>query len=154
MRGQQHIFFRLMKSCSWNNRNFMKWKMTPPLWVSNSRPQPLDKCCNRWAVGMWHFSTYGFGCSRTWFGDNDLFSKVSTRSANRTWEIAPIFNRERDVLETIGILRWKIAHAWWESNTQPSKPFLYSFMESWKPTYGITIYEKDTFSKTFTDSLI
>ena len=34
MQGPQHPFYC---SCSWNNRNFMKWKITHPWWGSHSR---------------------------------------------------------------------------------------------------------------------
>ena len=30
--------FRQRKRCSWNNRNFMKWKIAHPMWDSNQRP--------------------------------------------------------------------------------------------------------------------
>ena len=30
--------FRQWKRCSWNNRNFMKWKIAHPMWDSNQRP--------------------------------------------------------------------------------------------------------------------
>ena len=83
LRGQQHPILTV-NSCSWNNRNFIKWQITPPgSELQPTTPRLHAECSNRWATGMWHFPIHGFG-------QTDLFPTnrihIKTKEKQKQWQ--------------------------------------------------------------------
>ena len=50
-----------VNSFSWNNRNFMEWKMAPPWWELEPIPRLHSEWSNHWATGMLYFPIHGLG---------------------------------------------------------------------------------------------
>ena len=58
----------IVNSLSWNNRNFVKWKISPlRSGPESTTPQLHAEWSNCWATGIWHFPIYGLGYRLWWY---------------------------------------------------------------------------------------
>ena len=75
-----------VSSCSWNNQNFMKWKIAPP----QSGLKPMTPHYMPMAE-LWECDTFQFMVWNTHSGDIDiLFIKVNIQNDHSAWATAPV----------------------------------------------------------------
>ena len=110
--GKQHPF----RLCSWNNLNFMQWKIA----LSRSGLEPTTprlhaECSNRWATGIWHFPICGLGYWLwrykyfLWRLTYEMSTVCGKQHPSRLWTV---------VIETIEI-RTTRTPAFWDTPRRP-----------------------------------